>query len=68
MNPSTVSVDTITSSCMNSYSLGPIADISVIQFPCISLWDLFGGFNTRFYTLVHGFCFFKLLYIGPKEF
>ena len=22
---------------------------------------------TRRYTLVHGFCFFKLLFIGPKE-
>ena len=26
-----------------------------------------GDFNTRCYTLVHGFCFFKLLFIGPKE-
>ncbi len=26
-----------------------------------------GGFNTRRYTLVHGFCFFKLFFMGPKE-
>ena len=26
-----------------------------------------GDFNTRRYTLVHGFFFFKLLFIGPKE-
>ncbi len=25
---------------------------------------LYGGFNTRRYTLVHGFCFFKLFPIG----
>ncbi len=25
---------------------------------------LYGGFNTRRYTLVHGFCLFKLLPIG----
>ncbi len=26
--------------------------------------NLYGGFNTRRYTLVHGFCFFKLFSIG----
>ncbi len=30
----------------------------------ISLWDLYGGFNTRHYTLVHGFCFLKLFSVG----
>ncbi len=28
----------------------------------MSLWDfIYRGFNTRHYTLVHGFCFLKLL-------
>ncbi len=26
-----------------------------------------GGFNTRRYIIVHGFCLFKLFPIGPKE-
>ncbi len=26
-----------------------------------------GGFNTRRYTIVHGFCLFKLFPISPKE-
>ncbi len=30
----------------------------------IILWNLDVGFNTRCYTLVHGFCFFKLFPIG----
>ncbi len=37
-------------------SLGPIADISVTGI-------YYGGFNTRRYTIVHGFCLFP---IGPK--
>ncbi len=43
----------------------PIAPIWAqrIHVP-ISLWDLYGGFNTRRYTLVHGFCFSKLFPIG----
>ncbi len=30
----------------------------------VSHKNLYGGFNTRRYTLVHGFCFFKL--VGKK--
>ncbi len=29
--------------------------------------NLYGGFNTRRYTLVHGFCFFKLFLMVGKE-
>ncbi len=29
--------------------------------------NLYGGFNTRRYTIVHGFCFFKLFLMGCKE-
>ena len=47
-------------------SLGPIVDISLMEFP-LAYGNLYGGFNTRRYTSVHGFCFFKLLFIGPKE-
>ncbi len=42
-------------------SLGPIGDISVM----VSYGILYGGFNTRRYTLVHGF-FIKLFIVGPK--
>ena len=40
-------------------SLGPIVDISIMEFP-LAYGNLYGGFNTRRYTSVHGFCFFKL--------
>ncbi len=30
----------------------------------MSSWDFMWGFYTRRYTLVHGFCFFKLFRIG----
>ncbi len=33
----------------------------------ISLWNLYGGFNTRCYTLVQGFCFCKLFFIALKS-
>ncbi len=33
----------------------------------ISLWEFIWGFNTRRYTLVHGFCFFKLFLMVGKE-
>ncbi len=34
----------------------------------MSLWDfIYGGFNTRHYTLVRGFCLFKLFPIGCME-
>ncbi len=33
----------------------------------ISLWEFIWGFNTRCYTLVHGFCFFKLFLMVGKE-
>ncbi len=29
--------------------------------------NLYGGFNVRRYTIVHGFCFFKLFPMGCKE-
>ncbi len=31
------------------------------------VWEFIGGFNTRRYTLVQGFCFFKLFFVGPTE-
>ena len=37
-----------------------------MEFP-YTYGNLYGGFNTRRYTLVHGFFFVKLLFIGPKE-
>ncbi len=33
----------------------------------ISLWVFIWVFNTRRYTIVHGFCLFKLLLMGGKE-
>ncbi len=33
----------------------------------ISFWDLYGVFNTRRYTLVQGFSFYKLFLMGCKE-
>ncbi len=33
----------------------------------ISLWEFIWEFYTRCYILVHGLCFFKLLFMGPKE-
>ena len=54
-------------------SLGPIVDISVMESPSpvmespLAYGNILGKFNTWHYTLVHGFCFFKLLFIGPKE-
>ncbi len=37
----------------------PITPVWAQRIPT-SLWDLYGSFNTRRYTLVHGFCLFKL--------
>ncbi len=45
------------------YTLHPIAPVWAQRIH-ISLWDLYGGCNTRRYTLVHCFCFFKLFPIG----
>ncbi len=33
----------------------------------VSHKNLYGGFNTRHYTLVHGFCFLKLFLMVAKE-
>ncbi len=33
----------------------------------ISLWEFIWVFNTRRYTLVHGFCFFRLFLMVGKE-
>ncbi len=46
-------------------SLGPIADISVMASP-YAYGNLYGGFNTRRYTLVHGF-FLKLFLWALKS-
>ncbi len=46
-----------------STPLGPIADISVM----VPYGNSYGGFNIGRYTLVHGFCFFSLIFVGPKE-
>ncbi len=46
-------------SFLSSYPIHPIVPVWTWSLP-ISLWDLYGGLNTRRYTIAHGFCFFKL--------
>ncbi len=44
------------------YPIHPIAPWA--QRMPISLWDFIWRFYSRRYTLEHGFCFFRLLFIG----
>ncbi len=44
-----------------------IHEVYSSMMPYGVMTPLYGGFNTRRYTIVHGFCFFKLFPMGFKE-
>ncbi len=50
--------------CFGPFKISTIHPIVSVRAQRILIRILYGGFNTRYYTLVHGFCFFMLFSIG----